>query len=139
MKKSNIILIVLAVCLFVTPLVVWGIYSLKATDELYTGFQDEQMILDINDPALTKADVVINTEKASGFPGNELLSINKSSYLYYEGSRKYLPDLNLNGNRLSIKPPADAPSNEKLTLHVRINGIYQIVLNGETIWEREGE
>lgn len=28
MKKSNIILVVLAVCLFFIPLIVWGVFSL---------------------------------------------------------------------------------------------------------------
>lgn len=136
MKKSNILLVVLAFCLFVTPLIVWGIYSMGSASEMYTGFAGQKMILQIDNPALTADDVKINANPASGFPANELLQGKGSSYLYYEGSKKYLPEMSADGEHIYIKGAVKAPANEKLVLHVRINGIYRIVLNGEIMWEK---
>lgn len=139
MKRSNLILIILIGCLFFAPVVIWGFYKMLPADEVYTGFNEDDQIMEINDLTLTAGDVDINTERASGFPRRELAMGGHASYLYYMDSdgNKYLPDLRTAGQMLYVTGANKAPTGKKLTLYIHINGLKKIVLNGDTIWERD--
>ena len=137
MKKSNIILVVLLATLYLTPAIVWGFYKLSSTGNYYMGFGNDFRFIQIENPGLTKQDIIVNTERVSEYSGfkmnNKTLN---ASYLYYKGSRKYLPEVERKGDILIMGKATDAPSGEKLKLHVRINSLNEITLNGETVWRR---
>jgi hypothetical protein len=137
MKKSNIILIALLGTLYIMPVIVWGICKISSAGDYYTGFDENIRFLRIENVGLTKEDVIINTDRVSGFRGVQVNNINVGdSYLYYKGNRRYLPKLTKEDDVLITGKAVDAPSGEKLKLHVRIKGLYEITLNGETIWRR---
>jgi len=137
MKKSNIILVILLVSLYITPAIVWGFYKATSSGDYYTGFGDDIRIIQIENPGLTKDDILVNTKYSSTSAG---ITINKQtlgdSYLYYKGSRKYLPEVSREDDVLFTGKAADAPVGEKLKLHIRIQGLYEIRLNGEIVWRR---
>jgi len=135
MKKSNIILIILLAGLYITPAIVWGVFQISSTGDYYTGFGDNIRTIQIENVSLTKEDIIVNTEQASWFPRDGLNQASKS-YLYYKGIRKYLPEAYVENDILFVKKAAKASSGEKLKLHIRINDIAEILLNGETVWRR---
>jgi len=137
MKKSNIILVVLLAALYIMPAVVWGFYKVSSNGDYYTGFGNEFRLIQIDNPGLTKQDIIINTEKVSEYSGFKMNNkVLDASYIYYKGSRKYLPQINKAGESLNVGKATDAPSGEKLQLHIHLNGLSEIRLNGETIWRR---
>ena len=137
MKKSNIILVVLLATLYIMPAVVWGFYKVSSNGEYYTGFGDEFRFIQIENPGLTKQDILINTERVSEYSGFKMNNrVLDASYIYDKGSRRYLPEINREGDSLYVGKATDAPSGEKLKLHIHINGLYEIRLNGETVWRR---
>jgi hypothetical protein len=137
MKKSNIILVILLCSLYLIPVFVWGICKISAKGDYYTGFGDDIQTVYIENTVLTKEDIIVNSERVSA-PAFQAVSVNQymnSSYLYYKGSKKYYPEINKDGNVLTIGKAIDAP-NTKLKLHIRINDISEIMLNGESVWRR---
>ena len=139
MKKSNIILVALLAGLYITPAIVWGICKISSVSDYYTGFGTNIQTVKIENIDLKKEDIVINTESDSKFKSNAINIGGQglgNSYLYYKGFKKYLPEANVEGQILSVGKAANAPSGEKLKLHIRINDISEITLNGETIWRR---
>jgi|GEM_PF-2485559 len=137
MKKSNIILVILLCSLYLIPVFVWGICKISAKGNYYTGFGDDIQTVYIENTGLTKEDIIVNSERVS-VPAFQVVSVNQymnSSYLYYKGSKKYYPEINKDGNVLTIGKAIDAP-NTKLKLHIRINDISEIMLNGESVWRR---
>jgi len=136
MKKSNIILVGLLVSLWIIPVIVWGVNKIGARGDYYTGFGENIRTLIIVNPGLKAEDITLNLNPASEFPRNQWDQAGEASYLYYKGKKKYLPDASLQADMLLVGEAKNAPSGEKLTLHIRINGLNDIVLNGETIWMR---
>jgi len=135
MKKSNIILTGLLVALWLTPIIVWGYFKSGIAGEYYTGFGDNITTISISNPNLKAEDIKINLDPASRFP-SQMDMANKASYLYYKGKRKYLPTVNVQSDMLLVGEAIKAPAGKKLTLHIRINGLNDIVLNGVTIWQQ---
>ena len=136
MKKSNVVLISLLVALYIIPAMVWGINKLSSNSDYYTGFGDNIRIVSIENSLLKKEDIVVNTERVSKFMQNGLNMSNQQSYLYYKGNRKFLPEASIENDMLIVGKATDAPADAKLKLHIRINDITAIVLNGETVWRR---
>lgn len=141
MKRSNIILIILLACLYVVPLIVWGVYSIRPEEDIYTGFRGSDITLvKIDNAQLKPEDVIIGTPGRIGFPGNDQIENAINSYLYYEANgKKYLPKVNVKDNVLIIGKSTDIPGNEKARLHIHINGIKEIQLNNTSIWEEKYE
>ena len=136
MKKSNIILVILLCSLYIIPVFVWGFYKVSSASDYYTGFGNEIRTVRIENLDLKKEDIVVNTKWASRFPQNDLSQSNQQSYLYYKRGKKYLPEVSVEDNGLFVGKAVNAPANAKLKLHIRINDITEIVLNGETVWRR---
>jgi len=135
MKKSNIILIGLLVSLWLTPIIVWGYFKSGIAGEYYTGFDDSITTIIIANPNLKADDIALDLNPASQFP-SKMDMANKASYLYYKGKRKYLPVVNVQADMLLVGEAINVRAGEKLTLHIRINGLQDIVLNGVTIWQK---
>ena len=133
MKKSNIILIILLSSLYLIPVCVWGFYKVSSASNYYTGFSREIRIVQIDNASLSKDDIMVNTAKK-----NSVVNVNNwgDSYLYYKGSKKYLPNVTKEDDTLLIGQAVDAPSGEKLKLHICISSLDAIRLNGETVWRR---
>jgi hypothetical protein len=137
MKRSNIILVVLLVSLWLIPIIVWGYYISGIGGDYYTGFGENITSIIIANPNLKAEDISLNLNPASGFPGNgQFQEAHKASYLYYKGKKRYLPEVSLQGDMLLVGEAIGAPSGEKLTLHIRINGLHDVILNGVTIWRK---
>ena len=138
MKKSNIILVALLVGLYITPVIVWGICKISSASDYYTGFGTNIQTVKIENLDLKKEDILINVERSSKIRVNviNIAQGNGNTNLYYKGSKKYLPVANVEDHILFIGKATDAPAGEKLKLHIRINDITEITLNGETIWRR---
>jgi len=136
MKKSNIILVGLLVSLWIIPIIVWSVNKIGARGDYYTGFGENIQTLVIANPGLKVDDITLNLEPASSFPRDQMDQAGKASYLYYKGKKKYLPEVRVQADMLLIGNAINAPSGEKLTLHIRINGLNDIILNGETVWRR---
>ena len=138
MKKSNIILVILLCSLYLIPVFVWGICKVSAKGNYYTGFGDDIHTVYIENVGLTKEDIIVDPERASvsEFQAIKINDFMNASYLYYKGSRKYYPEISKEGDRLTIGKAVDAPVDAKLKLHIRINDITEVVLNGESAWRR---
>jgi hypothetical protein len=136
MKKSNIILIVLLFSLYITPAVVWGVYKISSKGDYYTGFGDNIETIIIANPDLKVEDITLDLNPASEFPRNQIDQAGQASFLYYKGKKRYLPDVSVQGDMLLVGNAINAPSGKKLTLHIRINGLNDVILNGETVWRR---
>jgi len=138
MKKSNIILVILLAGLYLIPAIVWGFYKVSSKGDYYTAFGNDVRFIQIDNPGLTKEDIVINTRQVPENPGFKMNnSTFDASYLYYKGSRKYLPQVEKVNNTLIIGKATGVPSSEKLKLLIRINNLEEITLNGETVfWRR---
>jgi len=136
MKKSNLIFTILVTLLFIVPVGVLFVYSYKPAGNKYTGFINDFRTVIIDNPALITSNININTTKASGFPAKEILQVDTRSYLFYSGIDKYLPQLTYQGDILMVGAPIDAGEDKDLTLHIHINNLEQIVLNGKTIWSK---
>lgn len=132
MKKSNIIFIIWLVVLYFTPLIVWATYSLKGDDGASMGTNFK--IIYIENPQLKTSDVIISTDTdLIGGTGTKAIGKN---YIYYQGTKKYLPSFGMRNGTFYIEEAKQAPEGEKLQLHIQIKGAEQIILNGETIWHR---
>jgi hypothetical protein len=138
MKKSNIILVALLVGLYITPAIVWGICRIRSTGDYYTEFGTNIQTVKIENLDLKKEDVLIKAGSASKIQVNvfNIKQGDDNSYLFYQGTKKYLPEANVEDQILFVGKAANAPSGEKLKLHIQINDISEITLNGEIIWRR---
>lgn len=58
------------------------------------------------------------------------------TYLYYKGTKQYLPEVSYRDSTLVVKGAIDARNDKNLTLHVRINSINKVILNGQEIWAK---
>ena len=50
--------------------------------------------------------------------------------------KRYLPEVSRHDSLLLVSGARDAGKDKNLTLHIRINNIQKIRLNGEEIWTR---
>jgi hypothetical protein len=136
MKKSNIILISLLVALYIIPAMVWGFNKMNASGDYITGFSNHIRVVQIENNALKKENIVVNTKRASNFSQNGMHQSINMPYLYYSGNRKYRPEVRMEDDILIVGKATNAPADAKLQLHIRINDISVITLNGETVWRR---
>ena len=137
MKKSNIILISLLVALYIMPVMVWGFNKMSAGGDYISGFGENIRVVKIENNMLKKEDIVVNTKQVT--TSNMFIYNNQDiqmSHLYYRGNRKFLPEVKLEDDMLTVGKAPDAPSDAKLKLHIRINDIAEITLNGETVWRK---
>ncbi|MDR2233790.1 MAG: hypothetical protein LBE56_11830 [Tannerella sp.] len=135
MKKSNIILIALLASLTLMPAIVWGVFKATSVGEYYSGFGDNIRTVIIENQGLTKDDIVVDTQRASSSANFNFMSYTPS-FLYYKGKTNYFPDARIEGDILMVGKALDATTGEKMKLHIRINNINEIVLNGNSVWKR---
>jgi hypothetical protein len=109
---------------------------MSSESDYYTGFNDRVKTIIIANTDLKAEDINLDLKPASEFRGIQIRQGDMASFLYYKGRKKYLPEVRLQGDMLLIGNAMNARADEKLTLHIRINGLNDIILNGETIWER---
>lgn len=133
MKKSNRVFIALIVALYIIPFLALGIASLIKKEAFLTGFKQDLRVIRIDNPALRSEDLKIDKRHASEFPRGQLLESTDQSYLYYEGKERYLPEVSRQDSLLMVGLPVNAGQDKDLTLHIRINNIQEIRLNGEIV------
>jgi len=136
MKKSNIILISLLVALYIIPAFVWGFNKINAGGDYITGFGNDIRIVKIENNALKKENIVVNTKRAAGPSQKSLNKYVQLPYLYYMGNRKFVPEIKKEDDMLVVGQATNAPADANLKLHIRINDITEITLNGETVWRK---
>ncbi len=107
MKKSNRVFIALIATLYIVPALTFGAAQFTS-EKCLTGFTQKFQIIQIDNPAL----------------------------LYYEGMKRYLPEVSRHDSLLLVSGARGAGQDKNLTLHIRINNIQKIRLNGEEIWTR---
>ena len=115
MKKSNRIFIALIATLYIVPALTFGVAQFTS-EKCLTGFT--------------------HTRTASEFPRAQILEAKDRSLLYYEGKKRYLPEVSRHDSLLLVSGARDAGQDKNLTLHIRINNIQKIRLNGEEIWTK---
>lgn len=139
MKKSNIILTILIVTLYTIPLIVYFISISLPKTNCVTGFQDNFRVIKIDNPDLTANDVHISKYKASAYPAGYTLDVEAAinhSYIYYKGKESYFPNMTSTSTTLYVTTPKGAGQDQP-ALHIRVNGIQSILLNGNSIWKRD--
>lgn len=135
MKRSNIILSTLIVGFLAIPLLV--LLLLSSDDKSYTGINFNCHVVVIDNPDLQSSDVRIDTTKTSGFPYREAFDINRRTYVYYQGDKQYLPEMTLRNDTLYIGASKEkANTVEKPTLHIHLNELKDVRLNGSGIWTK---
>lgn len=136
MKKSNRVFSALIVALYIIPFLALGIASLIQKDVFLTGFKQNLRVIRIDNPSLGSENLKIDERHASEFPHGQLLESADQSFLYYEGKERYLPEVSRQDSLLMVGLPVNAGQDKDLTLHIRINNIQEIQLNGEVVWTR---
>lgn len=135
MKKSNRAFIALIATLYIVPALTFGVAQFTS-EECLTGFIQRFQIIQIDNPELKAENIKIDTRTASEFPRAQILEAENRSFLYYEGKKRYLPEVSRQDSLLLVRGARDAGQDKNLTLHIRINNIQKIRLNGEEIWTR---
>ena len=126
MKKSNRVFIALIATLYIVPALTFGVAQFTS-EKCLTGFTQKFQIIQIDNPELKAENIKVDTRTASEFP---------RSLLYYEGKKRYLPEVSRHDSLLLVSGARDAGQDKNLTLHIRINNIQKIRLNGEEIWTK---
>ena len=122
MKKSNRVFIALIATLYIVPALTFGAAQFTS-EKCLTGFTQ-------------KFQIKVDTRTASEFPRGQILEAKDRSLLYYEGMKRYLPEVSRHDSLLLVSGARDAGQDKNLTLHIRINNIQKIRLNGEEIWTK---
>ena len=158
MKKSNRVFIALIATLYIVPALTFGAAQFTS-EKCLTGFTQKFQIIQIDNPELKaenikvdtrthtkmlhdeafklKAEnIKVDTRTASEFPRGQILEAKDRSLLYYEGMKRYLPEVSRHDSLLLVSGARDAGQDKNLTLHIRINNIQKIRLNGEEIWTK---
>lgn len=136
MKKSNKLFVLLFIGFYLFPFLCYGFYILFPKERL-TGFSDMDKIICIEDEKLTKDLISIDSKRASGYPYYEKLDAFNSAYLYYEETGcTYAPEFSIRKDTLFVKAPHKDNKGNNRSLHIFINGIKIICLNGEVIWNK---
>ena len=125
MKKSNRIFIALIATLYIVPALTFGVAQFTS-EKCLTGFTQK----------LKAENIKVDTRTASEFPRAQILEAKDRSLLYYEGKKRYLPEVSRHDSLLLVSGARDAGQDKNLTLHIRINNIQKIRLNGEEIWTK---
>ena len=127
MKKSNRVFIALIATLYIVPALTFGVAQFTS-EKCLTGFTQKFQIIQIDNPELKAENIKVDTRTASEFPRGQIL--------YYEGMKRYLPEVSRHDSLLLVSGARDAGQDKNLTLHIRINNIQKIRLNGEEIWTK---
>ena len=122
MKKSNRVFIALIATLYIVPALTFGAAQFTS-EKCLTGFTQKFQIIQIDNPELKAENIKVDTRTASEFPRGQILEAKDRSLLYYD-------------SLLLVSGARGAGQDKNLTLHIRINNIQKIRLNGEEIWTR---
>lgn len=139
MKKSNLLFVILAVTLYAIPLIGYLISISLPSTNCVTGFKNDFRVIQIDNPELTATDVHISKYKASVYRAKYSIDVDAAinhSYIYYKGKVSYFPNMTNTDTILYVTTPKGAGQDHP-ALHIRVNGIRSIMLNGNIIWERD--
>lgn len=129
MKRSNIIFICLLVAFYLVPFLVYGTYCVFPEKGTLTDEEKECRVVHIENPSLTPEQVNIFSPADDK---NKLAAAR--SQVYYEGKDRYAADIKVENGVLHIGLPEKNDTKDSLTLHIRLNRLQKVRLNGETIW-----
>ena len=121
--------------LYIVPALTFGVAQFTS-EKCLTGFTQKFQIIQIDNPELKAENIKVDTRTASKFPRGQILEAKDRSLLYYEGKKRYLPEVSRHDSLLLVSGARDAGQDKNLTLHIRINNIQKIRLNGEEIWTK---
>ena len=124
-----------AYTLYIVPALTFGAAQFTS-EKCLTGFTQKFQIIQIDNPELKAENIKVDTRTASEFPRGQILEAKDRSLLYYEGMKRYLPEVSRHDSLLLVSGARGAGQDKNLTLHIRINNIQKIRLNGEEIWTR---
>lgn len=139
MKKSNLLFLYLMVALYIFPFIIWGVKESTCKNQAYTGIYKEQAFIDIENPQLEPENVHIDTRQSSYFPKEDKIEIQRRTYLYYAGTRQYLPEISIQGDTVKIGKAVEMgkeDDTEQLSLHIHFIDLKAVRLNGKIIWEK---
>lgn len=139
MKKSNLLFTVLAVTLYAIPLIGGLIAISLPPTNCVTGFNNNLRVIQIDNAELAASDVHISKYKASAYPTGYTFDVEAAinhSYIYYKGKETYFPNMTSTSATLYVTTPKGA-GRDRPDLHIRVNGIRSIILNGNIIWNRD--
>lgn len=137
MKRSNLIFVCLLAALYLAPLLVYGSYCMFPEKGALPSVYRQCSEIQIENPSLTSEQVKIFPK-----PLSDSQALTSRTYVYYQGKTKYASEIRIEGNALYIGAPLGADKDEKLTLHIRLDTLEKVRLNGRTIWplsEKEEE
>ena len=120
MKKSNRVFIALIATLYIVPALTFGAAQFTS-EKCLTGFTQKFQIIQIDNPELKAENIKVDTRTASEFPRGQILEAKEVSR---------------HDSLLLVSGARDAGQDKNLTLHIRINNIQKIRLNGEEIWTK---
>ena len=92
MKKSNRVFIALIATLYIVPVLTFGVAQFTS-EKCLTGFTQKFQIIQIDNPELKAENIKVDTRTASKFPRGQILEAKDRSLLYYEGMKRYLPEV----------------------------------------------
>ena len=126
--------IALIATLYIVPALTFGVAQFTS-EKCLTGFTQKFQIIQIDNPELKAENIKVDTRTASEFPRGQILEAKDRSLLYYEGMKRYLPEVSRHDSLLLVSGRGRR-QDKNLTLHIRINNIQKIRLNGEEIWTK---
>jgi hypothetical protein len=128
-------LIILFAALFVFPFAVAGRFYFFPSSDQAAVIDRYYRILRIENPSLHAEDVTLSSERVKG---GSLRSFTREEHrkLYYEGRKRYLPEVREEGDILFVGKPLDAADDDPLRLHVPAAITDTVILNGELIYGR---
>lgn len=129
MKRSNILFICLLAAFYLVPFLIYGIYCLFPEKGTLTEEEKECRVVQIDNPSLTPEEVDIFSRTDDK---NKLAAAR--SHVYYQGKDRYTANIQVENEVLRIGLPEQTGTEEDLTLHIRLNRLQKVRLNGETIW-----
>lgn len=137
MKRSNIYLIILLIVLVIPFL--WFRFTYKPHRTIVS-FNKLIRVLDIQNPNLNKADIVIdpaNTKFSWDHNESKDSYLADSTYIYYqlENGEKYTPAATTQNDTLFIGKVTIQKPHEVYKLKLHMNGLEFIILNGDTVWK----
>ena len=101
MKKSNRVFIALIATLYIVPALTFGVAQFTS-EKCLTGFTQKFQIIQIDNPELKAENIKVDTRTASEFPRGQILEAKDRSLLYYEGMKRYLPEVSRHDSLLLV-------------------------------------
>lgn len=101
MKKSNRVFIALIATLYIVPALTFGAAQFTS-EKCLTGFTQKFQIIQIDNPELKAENIKVDTRTASEFPRGQILEAKDRSLLYYEGMKRYLPEVSRHDSLLLV-------------------------------------